>query len=263
MLSAPRGSAALQSPPHAAAGETSSRVSRSTPASPTLRQTSPASVLSPEGASHAASPRHNPRRQRPRGQIPTEQLIPLSRRGEPWAAPASGGLRRPGDSTCHAHPAAAASAPRARGAAPPPREAPPQSGFPAHPGRGRTGGNPESGRRGTALPRRPGSRLCPAPALARAPQSLCRGGRASWCLQGSEAPGEKGQRCSRVPAPAPSLSPQPPEPLSSPPPGAVKGAVNVHTHLAMDRRLGHPLAKLLEGVHRLQGGVGPEWEPLS
>lgn len=89
--------AALQSPPHAAAGETSSRVSRSTPASPTLRQTSPASVLSPAGASHAASPRHSPRRQRPRGQIPTEQLIPRSRRGEPWAAPASGGLRRGGN----------------------------------------------------------------------------------------------------------------------------------------------------------------------
>lgn len=178
-------------------------------------------------------------------------------------SPCFGWAAARGESTCHAHPAAAASAPRARGAAPPPWEAPPQSGSPAHAGRGRTGGNPASGRRGAALPRRRGSRLCPAPALARAPQSQRRGGRASWRLPGSEAPGERGQHHSRVPAPSPSLAPRPPEPLSSPPTGAVKGAVNVHTHLAMDRRLGHPLAKLLEGVHRLQGGVGPEWEPLS
>ncbi|XP_051019930.1 proline-rich protein HaeIII subfamily 1-like [Acomys russatus] len=93
------------------------------------------------------------------------------------AEPARGAMGSPGfgwaaargESTCHAHPAAAAAAPRAQGAAPPPWEVPPQSRYPAHAGSGRTGGKPKSGRRGAALPRRPGSRLCPAPALARAP----------------------------------------------------------------------------------------------
>lgn len=103
----------------------------------------------------------------------------------------------------------------------------------------------------------------PASALASAPGSLRRGGRASWRLRGSAASG-KGQRHSLVvPEPIPSLSPRPSEPLSFPPPQAVKEADAVHTHLAMDGRLGHPLAKLLEGVHRLQGGVGPDWEPLA
>lgn len=162
-----------------------------------------------------------------------------------------------GESTCHAHPAAAASAPRARGAAPPPWEAPPQSGSPAHAGRGRTGGNPASGRRGAALPRRRSSRLCPAPALARAPRSLRRGGRASWRLQGSEAPGEKGQRRSPVPAPAPSLAPGPPKPLSSPPPRAVKGAVNVHTHLAMGPAPVSPTRQTLRRCPSSAGRCGP------
>lgn len=218
-------------------------------------------MLSPAGAGHAASPRHNPRRQRPGEQILTEQLISRSRRGEPWAAPASGGLRRGGKSTCHAHPAAAASAPRARGAAPPPWEAPPQSGSPAHAGRGRTGGNPASGRRGAALPRRRGSRLCPAPALARAPHPCAE---AAARPGASRAPRLRVRRDSAATeSQLPLLATRPPKPLSSSSPRAVKGAVNVHTHLAMDRRLCHPLAKLLEGVHRLQGGVGPKWEPLS
>lgn len=187
---------------------------------------------------------------------------PAARRGVPWAALASGGLQRedPSATRIPLQPP-----PPPRGPKAPPRRPGRcllQSRSPAHAGRGRTGGNPASGRWGAALPRRRGSRLCPASALARAPGP---------CAEAAARPGASRAPRLRVrdSATAESLSPL----LASHPdflypqaflhPKPSRKPVTVHTHLAMDGRLGHPLAKLLEGVHRLQGGVGPEWEPLS